>query len=298
MDKGNSAGSQTPLFTPFLGRADGRETFLPESLGCIGRKEEKMNTLYIDCSSGASGDMMLGAFIDLGVPEEVLKGELSKLGIDEFCLKVRKTESCGVKATDADVILYEEENTRIDPYSGSYRNYGQIKNIIKNSSLSERAKSISRRIFDIKAKAEAKVHGVPEEEVRFHEAGAVDSLVDIVGTAICCDYLKIQFVISCSAPTGYGTVMCACGRLPVPAPAVKEILKDSGIPNYPSDIEQELLTPTGASILAGLADRFEPCLKVPKDAQMGFGTGKRNTGLPPLKLALADVPCPEPSFCK
>lgn len=240
--------------------------------------------------------MMLGAFVDLGVPEEVLKQEIAKLGLNEFFLKVRKKERNGIKATDVDVILYEERNARIHPYSGSYRNYGDIRQMIEQSNLSARVKDISRRIFEIKARAEARVHSVAEDEVRFHEAGAVDSIVDIIGTAICCDYLDIHSVISCSVPTGYGTVMCACGELPVPAPAVKAILEDTGIPTYRSDIEQELLTPTGASILAGIVERFEACIDLPEHAKIGFGTGKRNTGLPPLKLALSCSPDLENSF--
>ena len=99
-----------------------------------------MNTLYIDCSSGASGDMMLGAFVDLGVPEEVLKQEIAKLGLNEFFLKVRKKERNGIKATDVDVILYEERNARIHPYSGSYRNYGDIRQMIEQSNLSARCR--------------------------------------------------------------------------------------------------------------------------------------------------------------
>lgn len=247
-----------------------------------------MKTLYIDCSSGASGDMMLGAFVDLGVPEDVLKRELSKLGLNEFYLEVRKKEQSGVQATDVDVILHEKENAWIHPYSGPYRNYREIKAIIHSSSLSQNVKELSGRIFDIKARAEAEAHKVPVDQVRFHEAGAVDSIVDIVGTAICYDYLGIESVVACSVPTGCGTVRCACGLLPVPAPAVKAILEQTGIPSYSSDVRQELLTPTGASILAGLVDRFEPEWDLPEHSRMGLGAGKRDTGLPPLSLALTE----------
>lgn len=249
-------------------------------------KEHEMKNLYIDCRSGASGDMMLGAFIDLGVSEESLRQGLSKLGLREFCLQVCKKEQKGLQATDVDVILHRKEDAWIHPYSGSWRNYGEIKEIIQNSDLPQRVKEVSRRIFDIKAKAEAKVHTVPVDQVRFHEAGAVDSIVDIVGTAICYDCLEIDRVVSCNVPTGYGTVICACGELPVPAPAVRAILEQTGIPSYTSDIEQELLTPTGASILAGIVDRFNWDGHLPAGSRIGRGTGKRDTGLPPLSLAL------------
>lgn len=244
-----------------------------------------MTILYIDCSSGVSGDMMLGAFLDLGVPERILTDGLACLGLNEFRLDIKRRQKDGVDCTDVEVVLLDEENARIHPYSGKYRNYGEIREIIDGSSLSETVKMASKCIFDIKAKAEARVHGVPVEDVQFHEAGAVDSIVDIVGTAICYDYLSVDQVVSCHVPTGYGTVTCACGELPVPAPAVKAILEETGIPHYRSDVRQELLTPTGASILAGIVDVWTD-QKIPSFSRKGYGVGKRNTGLPPLTIAI------------
>ena len=248
-----------------------------------------MKKLYINCQSGLSGDMMLGALIDLGVPEDYLRDKLARLNLDEFELSVGERKVQGRRATDVDVILKEPENLDRDPYSCGGRNYGQIIDMINGSTLSNNAKVLSRRIFDIKARAEAKVHQVPVEEVRFHEAGAVDSIVDIVGTAICCDYLDADQVIAKEVPTGYGKVQCACGELNVPAPAVRQILDDEDIPHYRSDIPQEILTPTGASILAGVADGFGWEEIEEKVLSRGYGTGKRETGLSPLELILVEA---------
>lgn len=248
-----------------------------------------MRKLYINCQSGVSGDMMLGAFLDLGVPEDYLRDRLSRLKLDEFELAVREKESCGFWATDVDVILKHPEDLKTAPYSGSYRTYGQIKALINGSSLSNNTKVLSRRIFDIKARAEAKVHQVPVDQVQFHEAGAVDSIVDIVGTAICCDYLRADRVVAKEVPTGYGKVQCACGELSVPAPAVRQILGDENIPHYRSDIPQEVLTPTGASILAGVADDFGWEKIDERIISRGYGTGKRDTGLWPLELILTET---------
>lgn len=245
-----------------------------------------MNTLYIDSSSGASGDMILAAFVSLGVPKDYLVGELKKLGLNEFNLDIQEKKYNGYQVTDVDVLLLDEKNLWINPYSGNYRNYKQIKEIIERSTLSDNAKLLSRKIFDIKARAEAKVHGVKIEEVKFHEAGAVDSIVDVVGTAICFDYLNIDKAISNHIPTGYGTIKCACGILPVPAPAVAEILINHAIPNYKSNIEQELLTPTGAAIMTGIVDEFVKDWGEVIYEKEGFGIGKRNTGLEPLKFKL------------
>ena len=245
-------------------------------------------TLYIDCSSGASGDMVLGAFVDLGVPEEVLIEGLASLGLNEFSLDIRKIEKNGYDVTDVNVILHNKEQAWIHPYSGKYRNYGEIKEMICNSSIVSNAKELAIKIFDIKATAESIVHKVPTNEVQFHEVGAVDSIVDIVGAAICFDYLGIDRVISTEVPTGYGTILCACGELPVPAPATKEILVTQGIPYYRSDVKQELLTPTGASILAAIVDEYNSDIMIPEAGMKGRGTGKRDTGLPPLCFTLIE----------
>ena len=151
-----------------------------------------MKTLYIDCRFGSSGDITLGAMLSLGVPLNVLEEGLANLGLNEFELSVTEKEYDGSPVTDVDVILYNKENAWIHPYSGKYRNYGEIKAMIECAEFSSNVKKLSRRIFDIKAQAESEAHGVPVDEVQFHEVGAVDSIVDVVGTAICLDYVGAE----------------------------------------------------------------------------------------------------------
>jgi len=242
--------------------------------------------LYINCESGMSGDMFLGALINMGVPEEYLRGQLAKLGLDEFDITVNEKNVNGIKATDVDVLLHEEKDLMTDPYSGDFRNYKDIKEIIEASTLSEGEKALSKKIFEIKATAEAAAHGVEKDEVKFHEKGAVDSIVDIVGAAVCIEYIKADKVISRPVPTGYGEVQCACGTLTVPVPAVQQVLDNTMIPSYRSDINQEILTPTGASIVAGVADAFDWDEYQGEVMFRGYGTGKRETGLPPLEVKL------------
>lgn len=251
-----------------------------------------MKTLLINCSSGASGDMTLGAMLSLGVPLSVLESGLASLGLNEFELEVAEKEYNGSPVTDVDVILHNKEHAWIHPYSGRFRNYREIKEMIGRSAISEHAKELSRRIFDIKASAESVAHGVPVDEVQFHEVGAVDSIVDIVGAAICIDYVSADRIVACCVPTGFGTVECACGTLPVPAPAVRAILHETGLPHYRSEIEQELLTPTGAAILSGIVDdflqdaEFNRVWSTADCCRVGRGNGKRDTGLPPLAVKL------------
>lgn len=246
-----------------------------------------MNTLYIDCASGMSGDMMLAAFVNMGMPITHIENEISKLGIGkEFRFLAENRNYQGKSVTDIDVKLEDESVMRLHPYSGRYRNYRDILRMIDESKLSTSVKTLSRKIFAIKAEAEAVVHDVPLEEVQFHEKGAVDSIVDIVGAAIGFDYFDISEAVATEVPTGYGSVQCACGELPVPAPAVKQILHDTGLPHYRSNVKQELLTPTGAAILAGTAKRFDNAAEPKNIVGCGHGVGKRETGLPPLSLTL------------
>lgn len=229
---------------------------------------------------------MLGAFLDLCVPLTYLKERLSLLHLDEFTLTAERISVSGREAVSADVVLRNPADIGRDPYGGRYRNYRDIKALIGGSGLNDREKDLSLKIFGIKAEAESKVHGVDVDDVQFHEAGAVDSIVDIVGASVCFGYVNADRVVSRHVPTGYGTVKCACGTLPVPAPAVRQILDDTGIPFYTSDVKAELLTPTGASIVAAVADEFE-CREVEDGIiERGRGAGKRDTGLPPLELIL------------
>jgi uncharacterized protein (DUF111 family) len=226
--------------------------------------------------------------VDLGVPRDYLRKRLSLLNLEGYHLTFDTVERQGIPASLVGVELADENAGKTDPYSGDYRNYRQIREMIDASSLNEEEKRIAFRIFQIKTGAESVVHGVSQDEVKFHEAGAVDSIVDVVGAAICLAHLKPAKVISTFPPTGYGHVNCACGTLEVPVPAVREIIHQTGLPHYRSDIPQEVLTPTGASILAGIVDEFVNSF--PEDmpaGQKGHGTGTRKTGLPPMEAILS-----------
>ncbi len=203
-----------------------------------------MNILYLDCQSGISGDMAVGALLDLGVPLELLRAELTKLGLssDSYALSTHRTERQHVAALKFDVQVNDHH---------THRHYAGIDAMIAGSALADPVKETSRRIFRRLAEAEAKVHGVAVEDVHFHEVGAVDSIVDIVGTVICLEYLGVEAVYAAALPLGSGFIETAHGRLPVPAPATAELLR--GMPVHGGCGEGERVTPTGAAILVALA---------------------------------------------
>jgi uncharacterized protein (TIGR00299 family) protein len=219
---------------------------------------------YFDCFSGISGDMTLGALIDLGVPSEWLKDSLINLPLSGFDLSVDIVHRHGVHAKHARVAVLEHDHPR---------HYSDIISLIEQSRLKDSVKERSLNIFDRIATAESHIHGCSKESVHFHEVGAVDAIVDIVGTALCVDYLKIDRVVSSHIPLGKGFVSCQHGTLPVPAPATVEILK--GIPVYGTDIPHELVTPTGAAVISSLADRFEPIPGMEIEG-VGYGAGTRD----------------------
>jgi len=231
-----------------------------------------MRTLYLDCFAGISGDMTLGAFLDLGVKQETLLEGLKKLKADGYSIEISKKDKNGIMGTDVNVIL-EEDHHHHD------RNLHSIEELIDASDLDEKVKKLSKDIFIKVAQAESKIHGKPIEEVHFHEVGAIDSIVDIVGVAICLDSLKVDRVISSSLHTGTGFVHCQHGVIPVPAPATLEILRESQVPFYSTGISKELVTPTGAAIVAAIADEFGPMPEA-KALAIGYGLGKRD-----LKIA-------------
>jgi uncharacterized protein (TIGR00299 family) protein len=226
---------------------------------------------YFDCFSGISGDMTLGAFIDLGVSSEWLKAQFEALPVSGFELAVEKVTRNGICAKNVEIQIKEDAGSR---------NYKEIIGIIEKSSLSSKVKETSLSIFEKIAEAEAKIHGCPKEQVHFHEVGGIDALVDIVGTALCVEYLKIEKVMASPIPLGRGFVDCAHGTLPLPAPATLDILK--GVPIYGTKIPHELVTPTGAAIIVTLADSFEemPDMFIEKT---GYGAGKHTfEGIPNL----------------
>lgn len=233
-----------------------------------------MRILYYDCFSGISGDMNLGAMIDIGVDRDYLIEELSKLELHEYSIEVTEDNRKGITGTRVDVILKEHHHDH-EEHNHHHRNFNDIKEIIEGSSINDNVKKLSLDIFKKVAEAEAKVHGKPVEEVHFHEVGAVDSIVDIVGAAICLDYLKVDKVMASPVETGSGFVKCAHGVLPVPAPATAEILK--GVALRSSGIPFEATTPTGAAILRTIVDKFTDA-KDFKIIKIGYGIGHKDEG--------------------
>ena len=204
-----------------------------------------MTILYLDCYAGISGDMTVGALLDLGVPLEYLQAELDKLGLPSgsFELSTSRTERRHIPALKFDVTVHDHH---------THRHYAAIDAMIAGCGLAGPVKSRAGAIFRRLAEAEAKVHGVAVEEVHFHEVGAVDSIIDIVGTAICLEFLEVEAIYASALPLGGGFVETAHGRLPVPAPATAELLQ--GLPVHGGCGAGERVTPTGAAIVAALVD--------------------------------------------
>ena len=200
---------------------------------------------YLDCFSGLSGNMFLGALVDAGVPEASLRGAIAGLNLKGFDLQVKTVDKCGIRATHIDVELTARHH---------HRGLGDILKIIDAADLSEAVKETAGRIFRRLGAAEAKVHGMPLEKVHFHEVGAVDAIVDIVGTAFGFHYLGVERIYSSPLRVGRGFVKAAHGIMPIPAPATAELL--NGIPWSAGEIEKELVTPTGAAIVAELCSGF------------------------------------------
>lgn len=331
-----------------------------------------MKTLYFDCSSGISGNMVLGALTEIIGNEKYLIDELKKLNIGGYRIDITKTEKNGISGTHVDVIidggneyghqhdhnedhnhyLYHKENhrhhhhdhkedhdhhqdqkedygqhhhdkkedhdqhhhdqredhdqhhhdqredhhhhqenrkhTHLHSHHHDHRNLEEVNAVIDGSSLNEDIKDLAKRIFLRVAKAESKVHGKPIEEVHFHEVGAVDSIVDIVGTAILIDYIKPDRVISSIVNEGFGFIKCAHGIMSVPVPATSEIFASSDVKFRQIDIDTELVTPTGAAIIAELADAFIP-LPTMKIKKVGWGAGTKNLKIPNvLKVYLGE----------
>lgn len=234
-----------------------------------------MRVLYYDCFSGISGDMHLGAMLDLGVGEEYLKGELQKLNLDEFELDVKKDERRGITGTNLNVLVKEHHHHQEEDHQHHHchRHLSDIEKIINDSALNDNVKSLSCAMFRKVAEAEAKVHGKGIDEVHFHEVGAVDSIVDTIGAAICIDYLKVDKVMCSTVEVGGGFVKCEHGTLPVPAPATTEILK--GIPIRGGSVPFEATTPTGAAIVASVVDEFTDKKNFTIE-KVGYGIGNKD----------------------
>jgi uncharacterized protein (TIGR00299 family) protein len=232
--------------------------------------------LYYDCFAGISGDMNLGAMIDLGVDAEYLKEELRKIEIGSYEIQVKRDQRRGIFGTKVDVVLPSGEGAPA-AHGHGHRSFKDIAGLIKKSNFSDGVKSTSLAIFTKIARAEAKIHGHSIEEVHFHEVGAIDSIVDVVGAAICFEVLKVDKIIASPVQVGGGFVKCAHGMLPVPAPATAEIL--TGIPIRSGVVPFETTTPTGAAILAATAGRFVDRIDF-TPLKIGYGIGQRDTDVP------------------
>ena len=227
-----------------------------------------MTIAYFDCFSGIAGDMILGALVDLGVDVGFLKKELEKLDISGYEIDVKNIEKNHISAKDVYIKVVEKQH---------HRSLTDINYLIDNSMLDKEVKDLCKKIFLKLGKAESKIHNVDIDKVHFHEVGAIDSIVDIVGAAIGLKKLGIEKVFCSHLPLGKGFVNCSHGKIPIPAPATIEILKD--VPVYQTDINHEMVTPTGAAIITTIASSFGdmPLMKIKK---IGYGAGKIKSNQP------------------
>lgn len=253
--------------------------------------------LYLECYSGISGDMTVGALLDLGADQKVLEKALGSLNLEGYHLHFGRTKKCGIDAFDFDVHLEHEEHHEHEhhhthhehgtehehhhehgtehEHSHEHRNINDIYKIIDTLDASEKVKALSRKMFDIVAEAEAKAHGIPVEAVHFHEVGAIDSIVDILGVAVCIENLGIDQVIVSPLAEGQGYVKCQHGVIPVPVPATANITSVHSLTLKLTDNEGEMVTPTGAAIAAALNSGKS----LPSNyniAKIGIGAGKKD----------------------
>lgn len=238
-----------------------------------------MKILYWDAFAGISGDMALGSLIALGADPDIIIDLIHSIGLSEFKLNVKLRQIHGIESTDIDVVLEPLDGHKEGP---KHRHLKDIQQMIKSGSLSERAQSNALSVFSALAEAEACVHGTTLDQVHFHEVGAVDSLVDIVGTCIALDLLDIDSIRVSKLPWSHGFVHCAHGVLPLPAPATLMLLR--GFTLQESGINGELITPTGAALLKALAQQTDfPEMTL---SNIGYGSGKNDYGIPSLLRAV------------
>ncbi len=291
-----------------------------------------MKALYFDCSAGISGDMTLGALLDLGIDREKFVNELSKLNVEGYDIVFGKSVKNGIGANKVDVIInlegYDRDGQPIDHdhdhdhhhdhdhdhdhhhdhhhdhdhdhdhhhdhdhdhhHPHVHRNLNDVFGIIDGSDINDNAKELAKRIFMRVAKAESKVHNEPLDKVHFHEVGAIDSIVDIIGTAICIDMLRPDKIYSSVVNDGYGFIMCQHGQIPVPVPATAQIFADSDVISKQIDIDTEMVTPTGAAIIAELAEGYGvmPAMSVEK---IGYGAGRKDIKIPNiLRVSMGEI---------
>ena len=270
--------------------------------------------LYLDAFAGISGDMFVGALLDLGVDLESVRRDVSRLNLEGFEIRVAKVARQGIMGTKFDVLdpatgrnvddvadhnhghghehhrdhvhHHDDGGHRHHVREHKHRSLGEIRRIIGESSLPPEAAGDAIAVFEIIGRAEATVHGKGIEEIHFHEVGALDTIVDIVAATSALRRLNVDEVICSPIHVGSGTVRCAHGVLPVPAPATLEILK--GIPIYATDVRGELATPTGAALLKRFCTRFGPLPPLMVEA-IGYGAGTRELDIPNLLRATVGI---------
>jgi len=243
---------------------------------------QHMRLLYLDCFSGISGDMFLGAMLDLGVSEDKLRAELAKLKLSGYTISTRRVVKQNVSAMKFDVVEeHKHSAVRGSGATHSHRGYTEIAQMIAGSGLSEGVKRRALSIFNRIGEAEAKIHGIPLEKVHFHEVGAVDSIVDIVGASVAVDALGVDEIQASPPRLGSGFVETAHGRFPVPVPATLELLR--GVPTQGSGEPVELVTPTGAALLAEFCAKFGP-MPAMSIEKIGYGAGSRDLDKAPNVL--------------
>lgn len=244
-----------------------------------------MTIAYLDAFSGISGDMTVGAFLDLGMPLDVLERGLGALGVDGWRLEVGRRVRSGIGATKLTVDLGRPDPgvfvpagapsahgaVRLRAQHGAHRPYREIRALLERAALPARVRERALRVFRVLAVAEGKIHGVSPDEVAFHEVGALDAIVDVVGAALCLEHFGVDEVLVSPLPLGSGFVRTQHGVMPVPAPATLELL--TGFPVRPEDGATELVTPTGAALVAALARPGTPGEIVPR--AVGYGAGER-----------------------
>lgn len=238
-----------------------------------------MKVAYFDCFAGAGGDMIVAAMLDAGLDADFLRDQLATLGIKDLDINITQTKRCGIRALNFIPTVPEQHH---------HRNLQDITKIIRRSNITDQAKDTAIRIFERLAQAEAAVHGKEPNDIHFHEVGALDSIVDIVSASVGLHALLIEKVYCSTLSVGAGTVNCAHGLLPVPAPATAELLK--GVPTVCGPAEVELLTPTAAAILTTIADGFCP-LPAMKIETIGYGAGSLESDEFPnvLRLILGEM---------
>lgn len=243
--------------------------------------------ICFDCFSGVSGDMLVGALLDIGASEEILKEKLNSLNLKDYDIKISKISKNGYMTTDFDVVLKENNfddnleylfGNKKFPKMREERNLNDVFSIIDNSNLSEKSKLLSKKIFSLVAYAEGKAHNVPMEKVFFHESGAMDSIIDVVSFAVCIDNLNKNNVYAKNLCEGKGHINCRVGKLPIPVPAVKNILEKFNLTYSEINQNVELITPTGIACLASIA-KFNYSTKH-DTIKTGYGNGKRSYNLP------------------